>query len=255
MRQNMDISSPVYRFYAERVIRNLVEHYRDNPTVIGWQIDNETSAYGASNRDVFVGFVNHLREKFGTTDNLNKAWFLNYWGEDVKAWEDMPTRDSAQSTGYKLEWSRWEQMRMTDFLHWQAALVRQSAGRDQFVTTDFGGMMHHDVNEEAIAESLDIAAINIYHGTQDHFDGAEQSINEDFTRSLKGGEFPGDRDQRANHWLEFGISSSALRRAVARGRLHPPLERREYGGVLALGLDCRQPGDLLEGRAVARSGT
>ena len=42
MRQNMDTDSPIYRFYAERVIRNLVEHYKDNPAVIGWQIDNET---------------------------------------------------------------------------------------------------------------------------------------------------------------------------------------------------------------------
>src|SRR5690348_10381485 len=52
MRQNMDTDSPAFRFYAQRLIRNLVEHYRDNPNVIGWQIDNETSSYGASNRDV-----------------------------------------------------------------------------------------------------------------------------------------------------------------------------------------------------------
>jgi len=189
MRQNMDTDSPVYRFYAQRVIRSLVEHYKDNPTVIGWQIDNETSAYGASNHDVFVGFRNHLREKFGSTDNLNKAWFLNYWGEDVNTWEDLPTRDSAQSTGYKLEWSRWEQMRVTDFLTWQAALVREYRRPGQFVTTDFGGAMRPDVNEEAIATVLDIPAINVYHGTQDHFDGAQQSLNEDFARSLRGTNF------------------------------------------------------------------
>jgi beta-galactosidase len=189
MRQNMDTDNPTYRFYCERVIRHLVEHYKNNPTVIGWQLDNETSAYGASNHDVFVGFLNHLREKFGTTDNLNKAWFLNYWGEDVNTWEDLPSRDSAQSTGYKLEWSRWAQMRVTDFLTWQAALVRQFRRPDQFVTTDFGGAMRPDVNEEAIATVLDIPAINVYHGTQDHFDGAQQGFNEDFTRSLRGTNF------------------------------------------------------------------
>ena len=48
----MDISNPTYRQYSERLIQHLVEHYRDNPYVIGWQIDNETSAYGASNPDV-----------------------------------------------------------------------------------------------------------------------------------------------------------------------------------------------------------
>jgi beta-galactosidase len=185
MRQNMDTDSAAFRFYAERVIRKVVDHYRDNPAVIGWQIDNETASYGASNHDVFVGFVNHLKEKFGTLRNLNKAWLLNYWGENVNAWEDMPTRDSAQSTGYKLEWSRWEQMRVTNYLAWQAALVRQHARADQFVTQDYGGAMRRNVNEYAIARSLDVAANNPYHGTQDHMDGEAQADVGDYTRSLK----------------------------------------------------------------------
>lgn len=189
MRQNMDISNPAFRFYARRLIVHLVEHYSNNPAVIGWQIDNETSAYGASNHDVFVGFVNYLKKKFGTPENLNKAWFLNYWGQDVNSWEDMPTRDDAQSTGYKLEWTRWQQLRVTDYLGWQAALVRRYGGAHQFVTTDFAGGFKPDVNEEAVAAHLDIAAMNVYHGTQDHFDGSGQAWAEDYARSLKHSNF------------------------------------------------------------------
>ena len=185
MRQNMDTDNPKFRFYAERVITNLVTHYKDNPAVIGWQIDNETSAYGASNEDVFNGFVNHLKKKFGTTDALNKAWFLNYWGQDVNDWADMPTRDNATSTSYKLEWSRWQQMRVADFLAFQAALVRKSRRPDQFVTQDYGSMMKLDVNEVEVAKSLDVVANNPYHGSQDHLDGAWQALQGDFSRSLK----------------------------------------------------------------------
>ena len=189
MRQNMDTDSPAYRFYAERVIRHIVAHYKDNPTVIGWQLDNETSSYDAANPDVFIGFQHYLEKKFVTPEALSKAWFLNYWGENIHTWEDLPIRDGTISTGYKLEWSRWSQMRVTDFLHWQAALVRGCASPSQFVTTDYGSMMRSDVNEEAIAEALDIPADNIYHGTQDHYDGAFQSLQGDFTRSLKHGNF------------------------------------------------------------------
>jgi beta-galactosidase len=186
MRQNMDTDSVAYRFYAERMIRHIVAHYKDNPAVIGWQIDNETASYDAANRDVFIGFQHHLEKKFGTPENLSKAWFLNYWGENIHKWEDLPARDGAQSTGYKLEWSRWSQMRVTDFLHWQAELVRECAGSRQFVTTDYGGMMKRDVNENAVADALDIVADNIYHMvSQDHYDGATQSIQGDFSRSLK----------------------------------------------------------------------
>ncbi|MGD0734103.1 MAG: beta-galactosidase [Terracidiphilus sp.] len=185
MRQNMDTDSPAYRFYAERLIRHIAAHYKDNPNVIGWQLDNETSSYDAANPDVFIGFQHYLEKKFGTPEALSKAWFLNYWGENLHTWEDLPTRDAAQSTGYKLEWSRWSQMRVTDFLQWQAALVRECASPSQFVTTDYGGMMRRDVNEEAVANSLDIIADNIYHGTQDHFDGSFQALQGDFSRSLK----------------------------------------------------------------------
>ena len=189
IRQNMDTDSPAYRFYAERLIRHIVAHYKDNPDVIGWQIDNETSSYDAANHDVFIGFQHFLEKKFHTPEELSKAWFLNYWGENLHTWEDLPTRDGTISTSYKLEWTRWSQIRVTDFLHWQAALVRECASPRQFVTTDFGGMMRHDVNEEAVAEALDIPADNIYHATQDHYDGSTQAMQADFTRSLKHGNF------------------------------------------------------------------
>lgn len=184
MRQTHDQSNAAFRFYAQRVIRNVVEHYRDNPTVIGWQVDNETSSNGATNNDVFAGFVNHLKQKFGTTDNLNKAWLLNYWGQDVNGWENMPTRDSAQSTAYKLEWTRWQQMSVSNYLWWQADLIRQYRRPDQFVTHDFSGSLHRDVDEFQVARALDIVSVNVYHGTQDQFDGERQSFLGDAYRSL-----------------------------------------------------------------------
>jgi len=189
MRQNMDTDNPTYRKYAKRLITNLVSHYKDNPNVIGWQIDNETGSYGAFNPDVFAGFVQHLKQKFVTTDALNKAWFLNYWGQDVNGWENMPTPDRATSTSYKLEWSRWQQMRVTDFLAFQAALVRANRGPNQFVTQDYGSMMKLDVNEAQVAKSLDIVANNVYHGMQEHLDGAYQAEQGDFSRSLKHANF------------------------------------------------------------------
>jgi beta-galactosidase len=189
MRQNMNYDDPKFHFYAERVITNMVSHYKDNPAVIGWQIDNETGPNGASNPDVFAGFVEHLKKKFGSTDALNKAWFLNYWGQDVNDWADVPTRDNATSTSYKLEWTRWQQIRVTNYLAWQAALVRKYRRPDQFVTQDFGSVMKSDVNERDVATTLDVVANNPYHGTQEHLDGAWQALQGDFARSLKHSNF------------------------------------------------------------------
>ena len=189
MRQNMNTDDPNYRRYAQRLIVQLVEHYRNNPAVIGWQIDNETSSYGATNLSLYPAFIDRLKKKFGTTDALNKAWFLNYWGQDVNDWADFPTRDHATSTSYKLEWTRFEQDRVTDFLTWQAGLIRAHRRPDQFVTQDFGSMMRTDVNEPNVAQVLDVISNNTYHGTQDRMDGEFQSLQGDFARSLKHANF------------------------------------------------------------------
>jgi beta-galactosidase len=190
MRQNMNTDSAAYRFYAERLIRKIATRYKDNPNVIGWQVDNETSSYGAANDDVFVRFQHYLEKKFGTPENLSKAWFLNYWGQDLHSWVDLPRPDGAQSTGYKLEWTRWSQMRVTDFLTWQARLIRECAAPRQFVTHDFAGSMHSDVNEGEVTRALDMPAVNIYHwGQREYYNGAEQTLQADFTRSLKRGNF------------------------------------------------------------------
>ena len=185
MRQNTDLLNPTYRFYCERVIRKIAEHYKDNPAVIGYQIDNETSSGGVANHDVQAGFVEYLKHKFKTVDELNKDWGLNYWGQRLNDWTEIPPRDGILNPGWKLEWERYSQWISTDFLAWQAAIVNQYKRPDQFVTQDFAGPPRAEVNESEVAKSLDIVATNPYHGTQDEFDGEASSYEGDYSRSLK----------------------------------------------------------------------
>jgi len=184
-RQNTDLMNPVYRSYCERVIRKLLEHYKNNPTVIGWQIDNETSSGAAANPDVQAGFVTYLQNKFQTVDELNKVWGLNYWGQRLNDWTEIPPQAGIINPGWKLEWERYQQWMTTDFLAWQARIVNEYKRPDQFITHDLAGPPRPEVNEHDIARTMDIMAANPYHGTQDQFDGLGSSMAGDYTRSLK----------------------------------------------------------------------
>lgn len=186
LRQNTDLMNPTYRSYCERVIRKLLEHYKNNPDVIGWQLDNETSAGGAANRDVQAGFVSYLQRKFKTVDELNKVWLLNYWGQRLNDWSEIPPQEGIINPGWKLEWQRYQQWMTTDFLSWQAGIVNQYKRPDQFITHDLAGPPQRGVNERDIAAAMDIMAVNPYHGTQDQFDGMGSTLPGDYTRSLKG---------------------------------------------------------------------
>jgi beta-galactosidase len=184
-RQNTDLANSTYRFYCERVIRKILEHYKDNPAVIGYQIDNETSSGGAANPDVQAGFVNYLQKKFKTVDELNRVWGLNYWGQRLNDWSEIPPQEGIINPGWKLEWQHYSQWLTTDFLAWQARILNEYKRPDQFVTHDLAGPPRHEVNEYDISRSLDLMAVNPYHGTQDQFDGIGSSMQGDYTRSLK----------------------------------------------------------------------
>ncbi len=184
-RQNADLANPVYRSYCERVIRKIIAHYKDNPAVIGFQVDNETSAGGAANPDVQAGFVDYLQHKFKTVDELNKVWGLNYWGQRLNDWSEIPPQEGIINPGWKLEWQRYSQWLTTDFLAWQARIVNQYKRPDQFITHDLAGPPRHEVNEFDISRSMDVMAVNPYHETQNQFDGMGSSMPGDYTRSLK----------------------------------------------------------------------
>ena len=185
LRQNTDLMNSTYRFYCERVIRKILEHYKNNPAIIGYQIDNETSSGGAANPDVQAGFREYLKSKFKTVDQLNKSWGLNYWGQRLNNWDEIPPRDGILNPGWKLEWERYSQWETTDFLSWQARIVNEYKRPDQFVTHDFAGPPRPEVSEADVAKSIDIVASNPYHGTQDDYDGEASSYVGDYSRSLK----------------------------------------------------------------------
>jgi beta-galactosidase len=83
MRQNMDTDSPAFRFYAERLIRHIVAHYKRQPhrhRLAARQRNVELTA--PPTRRLQIGFQHYLEKKFVTPEALSKAWFLNYWGEE-----------------------------------------------------------------------------------------------------------------------------------------------------------------------------
>ncbi len=185
IRQNMDITNPDFLRYSERVIRKIAEHYRDNRAVIGYQVDNETSAYGTAGPNVQAGFVHYLRDKFSTVERLNRIWGLVYWGQQLHDWSEVPPRNGILNPGWKLEWDRYQESLATNYLAWQASIVREYLRPDQFVMQDFAGATNPNVDEHAISKNMDVAAINIYYPTQDGYDGEGPSYGGDFARSLK----------------------------------------------------------------------
>lgn len=192
-RQIMDITHPVYRFYAERVIRKLMECTAHRKCVIGFQVDNETKYYGTAGKNVQEKFVKYLRKKFNNDlDAMNYEFGLDYWSNRINAWEDFPDVRGTINGSLGAELEKFQRTLVDEFLSWQADIVNEYRREDQFITHNFDFEwrgysygVQPDVNHYHAAKALTIAGTDIYHPTQDDLTGAEIAFGGDMTRSLK----------------------------------------------------------------------
>ena len=192
-RQIMDITHPVYLFYAERVIRELMKHTAHRKCVIGFQIDNETKYYGTAGKNVQEKFIKYLRNKFhDDLDALNAEFGLDYWSNRINAWEDFPDVRGTINGSLGAEFEKFQRLQVEEFLGWQASIVNEYRREDQFITHNldfewrgYSYGVQPDVDHFRTARCLTIAGTDIYHPTQDKLTGAKIAFGGDMTRSLK----------------------------------------------------------------------
>lgn len=191
-RQNMDIANQDFRFHAERVIRKMLEHVKDHPAIIGYQIDNETKAYNTAGPNVQKLFVEYMKAKFGSLETINKAFGLDYWSNRINNWDDFPSMVGSINASQVAEFAKFQRKLVTDYLAWQAALVNEYKKPGQFVTQNFDFEwrgysygIQPDVDHFAAAKPLDIAGVDIYHPSQSALTGREIAFGGDVARSMK----------------------------------------------------------------------
>ena len=212
-RQNMDITDPDYRRAAERVIIKLIDHVKDHPAVIGYQVDNETKAYFTSGPNVQAAFVGHMRNKFPDLEQLNQAFGLDYWSNRINSWEDFPSVNGSINASLSNAFGEFQRTLVTEFLGWQSGLVRSRARPDQFITQNFDlGWKEHsygvqpEVNHWEAAKALDIAGVDIYHPSQDKLTGLDIAFGGDLARSMRNGQnylLMETQAQGFPHWTPF----------------------------------------------------
>ncbi len=165
-RQEVDFTHPAFRFHADRVIRRVISRYAGHPSVIGFQVDNEPGNELLHNHGVFQRFVDHLRHTYGSIDNLNREWGLVYWSHRLSTWADLWLPDGNAQPQYELAWRRFQAEQTSEFIAWQAGIVREYAAPEQFVTT----CLAYDrpaFDDSELTASLDVTSGNAYYVMQD----------------------------------------------------------------------------------------
>ncbi len=91
-RHNSCPNSSVYRKYSVRLAEKLAERYQNYDNIIGWHIANE---YGGECycENCEKAFRVWLRERYGSLEELNRAWNTSFWGHTFYDWEEIVLPD------------------------------------------------------------------------------------------------------------------------------------------------------------------
>lgn len=143
-RQHGSWSSERYRKYVCRIVSLLAERYGNNPTIIGWQIDNEPSHYGAVDfsDNAQEKFRKWLENKYGSIDRLNHTWGNSFWSENYQNFEQIrlpnkqATPDKWANPHAMLDMNRFMSDELASFINMQADILHSKISKDQWVTTN-----------------------------------------------------------------------------------------------------------------------
>ncbi|HEY3869931.1 MAG TPA: beta-galactosidase [Actinocrinis sp.] len=192
-RHNACPSSPVFRRLSVELARRVAQRYADNPAVIAWHIGNEYG--GACYCELCAaGFRGWLRERYGSLEALNEAWYTTFWSHTFSDWDEIepPTAltehwrgpEHTAFQGITLDYRRFmSDAMLANFTDEKAAIGESSP--DIPVTTNFMGM-YKPIDYHRWSAALDFASWDNY--PPDEKSQARVALTHDLMRGLKGGQ-------------------------------------------------------------------
>lgn len=186
-RHNHCMTSPVYRAFVTRMNLALASRFGSHPAVKGWHISNEYS--GECHCEYCQeAFRSYLKQRYGTLDQLNHAWWTAFWSKTYTDWSQLHSPMPHGETsihGLNLAWKRFVTYQTADFMRMEAVHIRRLTP-ELPITANlmdiFDGLDYF-----ALAREMDFASFDNYPrwGYDDSQASLRAAFNYDWMRSLK----------------------------------------------------------------------
>ncbi|MDR1689387.1 MAG: beta-galactosidase [Clostridiales bacterium] len=95
-----DVGDPNFQFYALRLVREMARRFGKHPALYAFGICNELgSGFRSYSESARMRFAAWLKEKYVTTENLNRAWASQRWSRKVSAFDEIDLPIGSVVTG------------------------------------------------------------------------------------------------------------------------------------------------------------
>ncbi|MCT4566027.1 MAG: beta-galactosidase [Maledivibacter sp.] len=188
-------NSEIYKKYSKRIVAKLVEHYKNEGSIISWQIDNE---FGHEGSDMCFcescqrEFQIFLRNKYRNIHELNEIYGTIFWGQTYNNFHEIPIPLKTITThnpSLQLDWARFRSFSLNDFAKEHIELVRSLKGDHQTITTNVaGGFFGKYFDHGEHVKDLDFVSYDnypVWGGLSEPLPRAEIAMNLDFIRGLQ----------------------------------------------------------------------
>ena len=185
-RHNHCLTSPVYRQKVRAINEQLARRYGQHPALALWHISNEYGGYCYC--ELCLGaFQNWLKQKYGTLEALNAAYWSRFWSHTYTAWEQVRFIDESVC-GLALDWKRFMTAQCCDFIRNELEPIRRLSPDVPATTNLMGTFPDYDYWE--IAKELDVVSWDSYPLWVEGSNAAlGTAFRHDLNRSLKGKPF------------------------------------------------------------------
>ncbi|HEX7394427.1 MAG TPA: beta-galactosidase [Anaerolineaceae bacterium] len=181
---------PLYRQFTKRIVSQIAAHFKNNPAVIGWQIDNEFGDRCFCSI-CQTEFHKWLQKRYATLENLNEKWGTIFWSHVYTEWSQIPlplTTARSHNPGLGLDYRRFMSDTYRDYQKSQIDIIRRHCP-GHFITHNLMGFGYSQLDYYDNTADLDLVSWDNYMrmqwGMQVEVDPAKAALSHDTMRGLK----------------------------------------------------------------------